>query len=201
MYPALMTSQRMLPFRSGRHVRFARHLGMIDTRLAAHPHFAGDTFTAADILLHFPFATMQNYVKVDLAERPAAVQRLMDQARAADALVLACPEYNYSIAPALKNALDWLSRTPEGGQTEARSLGALRRAITAESTMVLVTHKPALIALVDRLVILVGGRILMDGPRDMVLAHLRKMAIEQSDEKTKAGPPTPTRAVVPGGAK
>ena len=66
--------------------------------------------------------------------------------------------------------------------------------------MVLVTHKPALIALVDRLVILVGGRILMDGPRDMVLAHLRKMAIEQSDEKTKAGP-TPIRVVIPGGAK
>jgi hypothetical protein len=54
--------------------------------------------------------------------------------------------------------------------------------------------------LVDRLVILVGGRILMDGPRDMVLAHLRKMAIEQSDEKTKAGP-TPIRVVIPGGAK
>ena len=29
MYPALMTSQRMLPFRSGRHVRFARHLGVL----------------------------------------------------------------------------------------------------------------------------------------------------------------------------
>ena len=97
----------------------------------------------------------------------------------------------------------WLLDEPTASmdeQTEARSLGALRRAITAESTMVLVTHKPALIALVDRLVILVGGRILMDGPRDMVLAHLRKMAIEQSDEKTKAGP-TPIRVVIPGGAK
>jgi chromate reductase len=28
----------------------------------------------------------------------------------ADAFLFACPEYNYSIAPALKNALDWASR-------------------------------------------------------------------------------------------
>ena len=46
-------------------------------------------------------------------EKPAAVQRLIDQVSAADGLVLACPEYNYSLAPALKNALDWLSREPD----------------------------------------------------------------------------------------
>ena len=37
---------------------------------------------------------------------------LIRQVTEADALVLACPEYNYSIAPALKNALDWASREP-----------------------------------------------------------------------------------------
>ena len=45
-------------------------------------------------------------------EKPESALRLIEQARAADALVLACPEYNYSMAPALKNALDWISREP-----------------------------------------------------------------------------------------
>ncbi len=42
--------------------------------------------------------------------RPASVQRFFDQVLKADALLLACPEYNYCMAPALKNALDWISR-------------------------------------------------------------------------------------------
>jgi chromate reductase len=41
---------------------------------------------------------------------PAPVQALKAKIQAADALLLAVPEYNYSIAPALKNAIDWASR-------------------------------------------------------------------------------------------
>ncbi|MDR0996608.1 MAG: NAD(P)H-dependent oxidoreductase [Zoogloeaceae bacterium] len=47
------------------------------------------------------------------ANRPPEVLRVLEQFAKADALVLASPEYNYSIAPALKNALDWASRDRE----------------------------------------------------------------------------------------
>jgi len=43
----------------------------------------------------------------------APAQRLRDQVSAANALLVATPEYNYSITGALKNAIDWLSRPPD----------------------------------------------------------------------------------------
>ena len=51
---------------------------------------------------------------VEAVGRPDAVLRLAAQLEKADALLLACPEYNYCMAPALKNALDWVSRMPDG---------------------------------------------------------------------------------------
>lgn len=42
--------------------------------------------------------------------KPDSVKHLAEKVREADGLVLAVAEYNYSYAPALKNALDWLSK-------------------------------------------------------------------------------------------
>lgn len=53
------------------------------------------------------------FYNADLAEKPPAVVTLMQEFAEADALLFGCPEYNYSLAPALKNALDWASREPD----------------------------------------------------------------------------------------
>jgi len=44
---------------------------------------------------------------------PPAVQELRDTIAAADALLIATPEYNYGLPGVLKNAIDWASRPPD----------------------------------------------------------------------------------------
>jgi chromate reductase len=43
---------------------------------------------------------------------PAPVEELRRRIKAADGLLIACPEYNYSVPGVLKNAIDWASRPP-----------------------------------------------------------------------------------------
>src|SRR4051812_9323114 len=44
---------------------------------------------------------------------PPPVETLRRQIADSDALLFACPEYNYSMTGVLKNAIDWASRPPE----------------------------------------------------------------------------------------
>jgi ATP-binding cassette subfamily C protein LapB len=58
--------------------------------------------------------------------------------------------------------------------TERRCLTALLKAMDEKTTMVLVTHKPNLLPLVNRIVVLSKGSIVMDGPAAEVLKQLNK---------------------------
>ncbi|KQW41117.1 MULTISPECIES: type I secretion system permease/ATPase [unclassified Roseateles] len=56
-------------------------------------------------------------------------------------------------------------------QSEMAFLRQLRDA-AGTATLVVVTHRPAVLELVQRIAVVDGGRIVMDGPRDQVLAAL-----------------------------
>lgn len=55
---------------------------------------------------------------------------------------------------------------------------------TSLKTMIVVTHKSTMLPLVDRIIVVVGNRIVMDGPRDKVIAQLNKdLASQTSTDK------------------
>jgi ATP-binding cassette subfamily C protein LapB len=56
-------------------------------------------------------------------------------------------------------------------QSEMAFLRQLRDA-AGSATLVVVTHRPAVLELVQRIAVVDGGRVVMDGPRDQVLAAL-----------------------------
>jgi len=62
------------------------------------------------------------------------------------------------------------------GQTETRIIQHLFKELAPESVLVVVTHKPALLAHVGRVIVVDQGRVVLDGPRDAVLARLRGAA-------------------------
>ena len=68
--------------------------------------YGADNFIHAD--LNLPL--YDGYVEA-ASGIPATVQLLADQIAAADAVIIATPEYNKSLSGVLKNALDWVSRT------------------------------------------------------------------------------------------
>lgn len=82
---------------------------------------------------------------------PESAHRLARALKSADGLILASPEYNASVSPLLKNALDWVSRTGRvlegkpvllvsaspGALGGLRGLGHLREVLNALGALVL----------------------------------------------------------------
>lgn len=61
-----------------------------------------------------------------------------------------------------------------------KQLKAALKSYVEDKTLILTTHKPSMLGLVDRLVILEGGHIVADGPKDKVMEALSKGEIRVS---------------------
>lgn len=70
----------------------------------------------------------------------------------------------------------WLLDEPTAsmdGGLEARVKKGLREMLRPEDTLVLVTHKPDMLDLVDRVIVIANQRVVMDGPKQQVLSRLQ----------------------------
>ena len=48
-----------------------QHLAFVEQHLSAFPYFAGQSFTAADVMMVFPFTTLMRFRTLDLAPYPS----------------------------------------------------------------------------------------------------------------------------------
>jgi ATP-binding cassette subfamily C protein LapB len=60
-------------------------------------------------------------------------------------------------------------------QTERHFVERLQSAISPEQTLIISTHRPALFALCDRIIVLDQGKIVADGPKDSILKQASSM--------------------------
>ena len=67
-------------------------------------------------------------------------------------------------------------------EQERRCLQVLAGEAQANKTMVIVTHKPTILPLVTRIIVVVGNQIVMDGPRDAVLQQLQQNRAQQATQ-------------------
>jgi ATP-binding cassette subfamily C protein LapB len=63
---------------------------------------------------------------------------------------------------------------------ERKCLEVLQQEVHKGKTLVLVTHKPNLLSLVDRVVVIIANHIVLDGPRDSVLQQLKQRNLRAS---------------------
>lgn len=81
----------------------------------------------------------------------------------------------------LRNPSVWLLDEPTASMDltlEKKCLEALRDSVKKADTLVLVTHKPELMSLVDRLIVVIRNQVVLHGPRELVLGQLKDQAFQ-----------------------
>ncbi len=64
---------------------------------------------------------------------PESADKLFELMKSHQGWLLACPEYNGSVTPLLKNTIDWMSRTREGEQRMAAYVGKVTTLMSASA--------------------------------------------------------------------
>ena len=106
-----MRAPRILAFAgSTRKESFNRRLLSIAVDMGRDAGLEVDHVELAD----YPMPIFDEDLEAEHGQDPNAT-RLRRKLAEADGLLLACPEYNSSITPLMKNAIDWVSRSEEGG--------------------------------------------------------------------------------------
>lgn len=98
----------------------------------------------------------------------------------------------------LRRPTVWLLDEPTASldrALEAQILRALRGNLRREDTLVLVTHKPELLRLVNRVIVVARHQVLLDGPRDEVLAQLKAATTLSSAASVSAVAPSGTQTI------
>jgi ATP-binding cassette subfamily C protein LapB len=65
-------------------------------------------------------------------------------------------------------------------QTELYFIEHLKTALAPDQTLIVATHRHNMLSILDRLIVIDGGRIIADGKRDEVLGHLQKAAKQEA---------------------
>ncbi|MDZ4305378.1 type I secretion system permease/ATPase [Pseudomonas sp. FP2294] len=86
------------------------------------------------------------------------------------------------------------------GQTEVQFLEHLKRA-TEGQTLVVVTHRPSLLALVERIIIVDDGKVSADGPKDKILEALNGNGAKKPENPGASTPAKPPAGVKIGPAR
>ena len=68
------------------------------------------------------------------------------------------------------------------GALEAKVMDYLFEKVDDNSVVIMATHKSAAMKHVNRIIVVEGGRVAIDGPRDKVIEELNRQAAERSSK-------------------
>jgi chromate reductase len=115
----------------------------------------------------------------DLRDDPEPVVAWKAAIAAADGLVIATPEYNYSLPGVLKNAIDWASRPPLLSPLRGKPIGILSAAAGMSGGMRAQYHLRQILVYTD-------SPVMMQPEVIVPYAHTRFTAGVLTDEPTRA---------------